>query len=216
MKNLKSLLLLIPIVLIIQEVPAQSKIKVEVNGGIVGNNVLGQNGLSYWPDGWTSGIGLKYALIPEIEIGVNASYSNLRFDKNRVAITAPTVCCYRYEATGSNAQVYETAVSIQLNSMPDFFIRPYFTFRTGIYFINKGEILINSYEFNSIAKTNGNAGAFGDSGRNYTKIFAGAGVGLAVRFSHSFELRTQVMLTSALGGGQTFLPITTGINYGFK
>jgi len=215
MKRTCFFICLLSILFFSQDNQAQNKFHAEVNGGIVGNNVLGQNELSYWPDGWTSGIGLKYSLIPEVEIGVNASYSNLRFDNNRVGIIAPAVCCYRYEVTGNNAKVYETALSVQLNSMPDFFIRPYFTFRTGIYFIKKGEVYINSYEFNSLAKTNGNVGTFGDSGRNFTKIFAGAGVGLTVRFTNRFELRTQVMITGALGGGQTFLPITTGINCGF-
>ena len=194
---------------------AQSKIHFEVNGGIIGNNVLGMNELNYWPDGWTAGIGMRYSLVPAIEIGINASYSNLKFDKNRVGFTAPTVCCYRYEVTGNNAKVYETSFGIQLNSMPDFFIRPYFTFLAGVYFIRKGEVYINSYKLNAAAKINETAGTFGDSGRNFSKVYAGAGVGLSVRISNSFELRTQAVLTGALSGGQTFLPITTGLNLGF-
>lgn len=215
MKNLKILVILIPIVLLIQTTPAQNKIRLEVKGGLAGNDVLGQNELNYWPDGWTAGIGMSYSLIPGIEIGVNASYSNLRFDKNRVGFAALDVCCYRYEVTGNNAKVYETSIGIQLNSMPDFFIRPYITFLAGVYFIRKGEVYINSYKSDAVAKISGTAGTFGDSGRNFSKVFAGAGVGLSVRISNSFQLRTQAVLTGALAGGQTLLPITTGINYGF-
>lgn len=192
-----------------QTVFAQSGFALEARGGYTLNPHSGI--LSSWDDGWNLGIGLQYDIFSTMKISVHTDYHLFPFhENNQIPFSPSRMPGYQYRYSGTNADMYEAALSIRLR-IAKTSISPFLLITGGVYSIRTGDITRTEW-IDNYPGSHKNSVIRG-TGQRVNKGFLSLGIGLEVPISEYWIINVDGGFSQSIDDLDILYPMHISIQY---
>jgi hypothetical protein len=215
MKKSGKLAFIVLMILINHELQAQKLFKIELQSGSSLNGSVMNGGLfSNWGNGLIVGGGIAYHLFPNFDLVINVSYQYYHYQGDNLQFVNPDVLGFRRSVTGSGSNIIETSLAFRTSSPADSKIVHYFSFRTGVFRVNVGEINVASWIESTPELIT--RGLYPKTGVVEIKGFASLGIGFGVRLNSRLSTIIESQITQTFDLKQTFVPVVLIMQYNLK
>jgi hypothetical protein len=182
---------------------AQNEFRMEFLGGASVNN-LTEGVFSLWGTGWNIGTGGAYRAANGVELAANVIYQRYPFRGGTLELVTPAVQGFRRRVSGQASDVIEGSIAARF-SASNSLINPILSLRTGLYFMNVGNVLVS--EWLDVDPQNVSQSTYHGTGVSRTKLFGAVGFGVSILTNSTIRVIVDGQFTETLDGEETFLPI---------
>lgn len=187
----------------------RTKCGYEITSGYI-FNAFNENLLSNWNNGWTIGFGFSYALNPSTEFLAHSSYQNYSYTGDNISLITPGVVGFRWDVEGEKSQLYELSLGARFVNGKKF-IRPFITFRSGLIFMDIGDIIITTWNVQNPKQKN--KSNYSGSGEFLIKGLTSFGLGITLPIKQKTELIFESRFSIIFNKISTFIPINFSMRF---